>query len=493
MHANDRVFAANSLLLTASALLLAFFPALLLGRQLVLAPEGGARAGLWGVCLGSLVVPLYLHAAAWMCLLGPGGWTSRQLAWPVLLQRWPGAIWVHAMAVLPQLAMGMALAWSVVPGRVHELLLQECANPVQRLTAQLRVVASGVVLALLWGGILINTDMTATDIFRVRTLLEVFYAEMASTGDGSQKALVMLPGVLMMAALILAGWVTVRSVSTDWTCAWDSVARPSSGLHGGVLSQVPMFLMLGAPLAGLAYRAGSASVQSAAGGWRLEWSWGEFFSNTFLAPSRFWQEIQWTLLISLPAAALATALASLGAWYSMRSPKVYTLGGIFVSLGLAVPGPVLATTVIWFVNQPVPLLAWLYDSTVFAAVVTLTLKLLPLAWLGCEMAWSSLPTGIRELSALEGAGPLHTLVSVALPMRKGALLCVGALTMLFAAGDVSASILVLPPGVCTIAYRVFDRLHTGADQQVAGLCLMLWLTMIGAGWAIGCRVLRSRS
>jgi ABC-type Fe3+ transport system permease subunit len=41
-----------------------------------------------------------------------------------------------------------------------------------------------------------------------------------------------------------------------------------------------------------------------------------------------------------------------------------------------------------------------------------------------------------------------------------------------AVGDLSASILVLPAGIDTISRRLFGLLHSGADDQVAGLALV---------------------
>ena len=42
----------------------------------------------------------------------------------------------------------------------------------------------------------------------------------------------------------------------------------------------------------------------------------------------------------------------------------------------------------------------------------------------------------------------------------------------WAAGDLACSILVVPPGVTTVPIRVFGLIHSGVDQQVAGICLV---------------------
>ena len=59
-------------------------------------------------------------------------------------------------------------------------------------------------------------------------------------------------------------------------------------------------------------------------------------------------------------------------------------------------------------------------------------------------------------------------------------------------GDLSTSILAVPPGVTTVAIRVFNLVHYGVEDQLAGLCLLsvagfagiagfgIWLASIGS-------------
>jgi iron(III) transport system permease protein len=42
-----------------------------------------------------------------------------------------------------------------------------------------------------------------------------------------------------------------------------------------------------------------------------------------------------------------------------------------------------------------------------------------------------------------------------------------------ALGDLTASSLVLPPGVETLAVHIFNLVHYGVEDQVAGICLAL--------------------
>ena len=54
-------------------------------------------------------------------------------------------------------------------------------------------------------------------------------------------------------------------------------------------------------------------------------------------------------------------------------------------------------------------------------------------------------------------------------------------------GELSASLLVLPPGVTTISVRIFQLLHYGVDDRVAALALSVFAAMAAIAMAIATR------
>jgi ABC-type spermidine/putrescine transport system permease subunit II len=52
----------------------------------------------------------------------------------------------------------------------------------------------------------------------------------------------------------------------------------------------------------------------------------------------------------------------------------------------------------------------------------------------------------------------------------------------------ACSILVVPPGVTTVPIRVFGLIHAGVDDQVAGLCLVVFAGVVAvvaaASWLL---------
>jgi iron(III) transport system permease protein len=126
-------------------------------------------------------------------------------------------------------------------------------------------------------------------------------------------------------------------------------------------------------------------------------------------------------------------------------------------------------------SLPNEALSFLYDRTLAAPALGLALKCLPFSFLILWLAFRSIPRSVLEAASSDGAGPIAQLVRVVLPQRK---LAAGAAWLVpfgVALGDLGVSLLLLPPGIFTLSTRVFDRLHSGADEQVAGICLFVIL------------------
>ena len=152
------------------------------------------------------------------------------------------------------------------------------------------------------------------------------------------------------------------------------------------------------------------------------------------------------------------------------------------ALCLALPGPMIGLSVIWLLNrEQSDLLVWLYDRTIFAPGLAMLIKAMPIAVLILWYAYRTVSDELLDSASSEGAGPIARFFRIGLPSRWRSLAgaCLAAFAV--ASGDLAASILVVPPGVTTIPVRVFGLLHSGVDDQVAGICLT---TVLGFG-AVG--------
>jgi iron(III) transport system permease protein len=116
----------------------------------------------------------------------------------------------------------------------------------------------------------------------------------------------------------------------------------------------------------------------------------------------------------------------------------------------------------------------LYDRTLVAPVLVQLVRALPLVELWLWTQFSSVPRDLVEAARSEGAGPAAQLLRVALPLRLPAVAAAGLIGLLLAVGEVSATLLVVPPGVTTISVRVFQLIHYGIDDRVAAIALSVF-------------------
>jgi len=223
----------------------------------------------------------------------------------------------------------------------------------------------------------------------------------------------------------------------------------------------------------LIYKAGISHLRTP-DGWRHDWSLGKCLSIVATSPEKFSQEFFWSLLIGSVAAAAAVLIALPLAWSARCGGRQAAPAYITAAVCLALPGPLIGLALIKFFNQDNALLRnYLYDRTIAAPLTAQFVRVLPLAILILWHALASVPRDLLDLAASEGAGQFSQLTRIALPMRWSAIAIAWLVCLAEALGEVSASILVMPPGKNTLALRIFALIHYGVDDYVAGICLAL--------------------
>jgi ABC-type Fe3+ transport system permease subunit len=265
-----------------------------------------------------------------------------------------------------------------------------------------------------------------------------------------------------------------------------------------------MLLLIGVPTGSLIFNAGKVVVQTDAG---LERSFSAHQCFSMIARSPIWhaREFGWSLLIGVVSATVSVSLGTLLAWWGRKSSggmptlAVGMLRGVlsffhahgkrghatghgtlqfaillFIAVVFSLPGPVLGFGVIHLLNRPeAPPLYWLYDHSILAPVLVLVLKSLPAATLVMWYAMHSIPRDVLDCAAVDGAGSWTQLFRIALPMRWTAVAAAWLIALAVSLGDLAAVILVLPPDVYLFSTTIFNLLHSGVDDRVAGLCLSM--------------------
>ncbi len=195
-----------------------------------------------------------------------------------------------------------------------------------------------------------------------------------------------------------------------------------------------------------------------------------------------------SLIVVIPGALLATGLATLAGWGLAR--YLFPGRGVLAAILVAAMFLPLAALV-----MPLFELGLDYDlvgrqwwlavvyGTVFAPWATLFLRSI----------LAELPGEIMEAASVDGAGPLTTFWSVALPMAKPALATAFILNVFLQWSELIVALLLLPAGdqqMVTVAIAQFStQFRTGGPLTAAGL--LIGAVPILAVFAVGQRWLRA--
>ncbi len=486
--------AANTLGLSLAVTALSVPAGTLLALLIVRTDLPGRRALVFLLAM-MLFVPLYLVAAAWQAALGPQGWFTLSWSQEALLSGWRGAVWVHAVAAVPWVALiAGAGVWFAEPQLEEQALLDGTALQVLfRVT--LRRAAGAIGVAALWVAITTAGEMTAADLFLVRTYAEEVYTELAIGAEPGIAPLSVLPGAVFTVTLVLAALVVCRYLVRP-ARASRVPPRPIIRMRRAKWPIAALVMLcavvgVGIPVGSLFFKAGVTVVTE--GSRRIRgWSPEKCLSIIAESPGRFAEELAWSGVLAVLAATICVALAvPLAAGATGRGGRRTWLAWGAAAACLAIPAPIVGLALIWLMNRSsVPLLVYLYDRTIAAPCAALVIRSLPVATLVVWHALATVPSETLEVAATEGANAWTRLWRIALPQRLHALTLAWLLAFAISLGELAASILVVPPGVTTLSIQIFGLLHYGIEDQVAAICLVelaVIAAMVAAGWYVARR------
>lgn len=480
VNERTRSLAANTLFLAGTTCAISLPLGALLGWLLTRTDMPGRKTALL-ILAATLFVPMHLQAAAWQAGFGMQGWYTLIFTSLPPLEGWPAVVWIHGVAALPWATLIVGAGLCLVERELEEQGLLD-GSPGQllfRVTLPAALPAIGV--AALWVTILSAGEIAVTDLFSVRTYAEEVYTLIAvgplmEQGEPLEgTTLAILPGILISAWLAIAGLAVLTRLAParrPLTLGGRYVFRlgvwrtPLAILVGLVL-----LILVGVPLASLCYKAGVLVTQTDAGRAR-SWSLWKCIEMIASSPYRYPWESGWSLVIGTLAATAAVAAGIPMAWLA-RSGGYRAWGVMLITaLSLATPGPVVGLVVIWLLNRPgCPPLVYLYDQSILAPWLALSLRGFAPATLILWHSLASVPSELLDAARVDGAGPMSRLWRIAVPSRLTGVCLAWIVVFVLSMGDLAASILVVPPGVTTLSIRIFLLLHYGVEDRVAGVCL----------------------
>lgn len=202
----------------------------------------------------------------------------------------------------------------------------------------------------------------------------------------------------------------------------------------------------------------------------------DIFWNTIVGS---FDELLYSTLLSLLCAAAALAFAFPYAYLLARRHPFQSLIDFLALLPLAVPAALYSLGLIKAADfsglhalSPTSLfcLAALTAHFLFPGVKILQAGIEQIDFRGEEAAFLTEPSAIK------------TVFNIILPRLKPGAAVLFFLVFICCFSELSASILLVPPGRETIAVKIYNLMHYGADDMLASLCLFIIMIMLLTGF-----------
>ncbi|MEQ1829582.1 MAG: hypothetical protein ABL921_26710 [Pirellula sp.] len=451
------------------------------------------------VCMLSLIlVPVYVQATAWSAGFGVQGWfkLSQVAAATSPVRAIASVIWIHGTACAPICFLFCALGIR----RSMDLSVRQALLDFGPWFAATRVILPKAwpwcLAGCLWTVAMVGNDMVVTNLFQLPTLTETVYQQIQfnELHWSTLLAACIMPGMIASVAVIcyaLFPDILKGELSSDDASQWDALALigPMRWVASWLAFVIVMIVAI-LPLLSLIVKAGwRARVVD--GELQRDWSL-RVLIHSFGQITNFSNELSWSIQLSLYSSCVAILVAvalllamevipasgmSIGLLRSRSGDRgkcrnVLLLAGMFFLL--STPGPLVNLTVLQLLHRPnSDLLAFLTDQTLLGPIVAMQSRCLPLAFGILWLAKTRFAVRNNLTLRLDQGLPWKDRLWVwATAMRIPGVYAF-AVSVFVSFADLSTYLLVQPPGVTTVAMRMFDLLHYGVKNQEAALALAL--------------------
>jgi len=449
--------AGRRLILLAHSLIYAFsvsFCAILIGAMIALffwRRRNRVLLNLRWFMLLFLAVPPYIHSLAWSSFH---------------LQGWLGAWWVGLMSYL---SLATCLA----------MLSLDAVEPVLidagRISYSDTEVLKKIVVAQAWPMLLAGwvflflfclMDYSIPSLFSVNVYALEIFAEYSSTNEPLRAFLLGFPLFAISLIVVLALWKPVRSAAVQLSRVHRESIRPLSVTGWVRILEIcaiwVVLLQVAVPFVNLLILSGSVSAIAQS----VLSAKSEFVFSFFV--------VSVAAVCSLPLGlAVAEKIAKGG-----RSGYLWLF---LIILPLVLPGPLVGIGFIGLAMQDK--LFNLYGS-VWMPVLASISRFAPIAALVILAKMQRTDRLLLEASNVHQARTFDGFLRVRLPIFSATLLAAFFMVFIFSLGELSATIIVTPPGHSTLAIRIYNYLHYGGSAEVAGLCLAMLFIILAAGSVI---------
>lgn len=419
-----------------------------------------------------LAIPAYIGAIVHLSLLRPRGGMIPQalsalfganLPTPSPLGFW-GAAFILTLFTYPYVYLLSGAAFRSLHASV-----EEAARAFGRTSWQTfwQVTLPALRPGITAGALLVSLDILAeygtVALLRYETFSSAIYVQLAGRYDRSAASV--LSGVLVSLAIIFL-WAELRLQGQARFTQMESNWRPAATLKLGRWKIPAMLLVMGVSGASLLVPVSVLAYWS-----MVALGNPEVLASVLRTGSQGLESFIWNSLWSSSLAAVLAVLLSLPvALFSVRyrNPVSRFLSRL-AQVGYAIPGVVIALSLVLLVNQFLP---FLY-ATPLVVVMAYVLRHMPQAVRASESALGQLSASLEEASRTLGLNSVQTLFRITLPLIFPGLLAGGALVFLTSLKELPSTLLLRPAGFDTLAVRVWMWANEGFYIQAAPTALLL--------------------
>lgn len=421
-----------------------------------------------------LAIPAYIGGIVHLALLRPRGGVLPKLLEDIFGQPvftpsplgFGGAAFILTLFMFPYVYLLSGATFRTLHASLEEASRVFGRTPLQTL---FQVTLPALRPGLTAGALLVALDILAeygtVALLRYETFSSAIFVQLSGRYDRSAASV--LSGILVIFAIGVL-WSELRLQGRARFTQMESNWRPAPIMPLGKW-RIPAFLLvLGIVSASLLLPVGVLFV----------WSVQAFLDPAMLATlfrtgSQGFGTYVWNSIWSSTAAAVIAVILSLPVGLlSIRYPNQVTK---FISricqVGYAIPGVVIALSLVLLINRFLP---FLY-ATPFVVVIAYVLRHMPQAVRASESALGQLSPSLEEASRVMGRTSLQTLFQVTLPLILPGLLAGGSLVFLTSLKELPATLLLRPAGFDTLAVRVWVWAGEGFYFQAAPAALLLVL------------------
>lgn len=190
------------------------------------------------------------------------------------------------------------------------------------------------------------------------------------------------------------------------------------------------------------------------------------------------QEFYFSILIALSSAFISTLLAIL-VIHGMRSKGIMgNIWWILVGIPLAIPAPLVGIGLISVWNKPGILDIY---GTELMPIFAGTIRFSAIAILVLFVYSSRVNSLLMDAGKIFSYNRIKYLFGIRLPILLPGLLAGFFFVFTLVIGELGSTLIVAPPGKTTLTMKIYNYLHYGGTETIAGLCLAVVILTMTAG------------